>query len=272
MTTTTLILGGTGKTGRRVADRLRARGMPVRLGSRTGTPRFEWNDPDSWVEPLRDVAAVYLVYYPDLAIPGAAEQVGAFASLAVTVGVRRIVLLSGRGEPNVLASEAAVRASGAELTVLRSAFMCQNFSEGFLVDGISAGEVRFPAGTVTEPFVDAEDIADVAVAALLGHDHVGATYDLTGPSLLSFAEATHAIGHVLQRPIGYHAVSSEDYARELTPHLPPPVVTFLVELFREVLDGHNSHVSNDIERVLGRPARTFRAYAEATALTGAWPR
>jgi len=270
---TTLILGGTGKTGRRVAQRLRERGEPARIGSRTGTPPFDWNAPSTWSEPLlRDVGAVYLAYYPDLAVPGAAEQIRGFSEQAVRHGVRRIVLLSGRGEHQVLPSEAAVRACGAEATILRAAFMCQNFSEGFLVDGVLGGEVVFPAGSVLEPFVDADDLADVAVAALLGNDHVGATYDLTGPRLLTFAEATAEIGAATERELVYRQVSMEDYGQALSAHLPPEHIAFLVDLFRHVLDGHNSHIGGDLERVLGRPARDFGAYARAAAAAGAWTR
>jgi uncharacterized protein YbjT (DUF2867 family) len=270
---TTLILGATGKTGRRVARRLLARGIPVRSGSRTGTPPFEWNDPHTWSAALlRDVGAVYIAYYPDLAVPAAAEQLRGFTEVAVRHGVRRIVLLSGRGEDGALPSEAAVRASGAALTILRAAFLCQNFSEGFLLDDVLRGEVAFPAGQVREPFVDADDLADMAVAALTGNDHAGATYDATGPRLLTFAEATAEIAAAAGRPVAFRSVSSEDYARALAAHLPGEDVAFFVELFRHVLDGHNSHLGDGVARVLGRPARDFRDYAREAATAGLWNR
>jgi len=258
---TTLILGGTGKTGRRVAQRLEARGIPVRIGSRSGTPTFDWHDPATWSDALLDgVDALYIAYYPDLAVPEAAAHIRGITARAVDAGVRRVVLLSGRGEPQVAPSEAAVRASGAGFTILRAAFLCQNFSEGFFAADVLAGEVAFPAG----------DVADVAVAALTDDAHAGATYDLTGPRLVSFAEATAAIAAAIGRRVGYRPISSEDYARILAPHLPAAHVDFLVELFRHVLDGHNAHLSDGVARVLGRPPRDFTSYARDAAAAGAW--
>ena len=269
-TNTTLLLGGTGKTGRRIAQRLEARGVPVRVGSRTGTPRFDWDEPATWTAVLDGVDAVYIAYYPDLAVPEAAAHIDALAKRAVAAGVRRIVLLSGRGEDGVLPAEAAVRTSGADFTILRAAFMAQNFSEGYLVDGVRGGEVAFPADEVREPFIDVDDIADVAALALTTDDHRGATYELTGPRLLTFGEATSEIASTVGREIAYTPLSSEAYAQTLAAFLPPPSVAFLIELFANVLDGHNAHVSDDVARVLGRPARDFRAYARDAAAAGCW--
>jgi len=196
----TLVLGGTGKTGRRVAQRLTERGVPIRIGSRSGEPPFDWNDPSTWGPALRDVRSAYVTYYPDLAVPGASESIGELAALAVKSGVRRLVLLSGRGEEGALLGEMAVQESGAEWTILRSTWFSQNFSEGFFLDQVRSGEVALPAGSVKEPFVDAEDIADVAVAALTEHRHGGEVYELTGPRLLTFAEAIEEIAEAAALP------------------------------------------------------------------------
>ena len=126
----TLVLGGTGKTGRRVVERLTARGLPVRVGSRSGEPRFDWEDRSTWDPVLEGVGSAYVSHYWD-AIPGAAETLGSFADLAVESGVPRLVLLSGRGEEEAERAERAVRDSGAELTVLRSTWFAQNFSEDY---------------------------------------------------------------------------------------------------------------------------------------------
>jgi uncharacterized protein YbjT (DUF2867 family) len=148
---TTLVLGGTGKTGRRVAEPLTARGLPVRVGSRSGKPPFDWDDQAMWVPVLRNVESVYVVYYPDLAVSGAAATVRLFAELAVKTGVRRLVLLSEWGEEGALLGEQAVRDSGAEWTVLRASWFSQNFSEGFFLDQVLSGEVTLPAGSIREP-------------------------------------------------------------------------------------------------------------------------
>jgi uncharacterized protein YbjT (DUF2867 family) len=117
-----------------------------------------------------------------VAVPGAAEAVGAFADLAVARGARRLVLLSGRGEDGALASERALSASGADWTIVRSAFMDQNFDQGFFLEPVRAGEVAFPAHPdLAEPFIDADDIADVAVAALTSDRHIGRLDEVTGP-------------------------------------------------------------------------------------------
>src|SRR5262245_20806611 len=142
--TTTLVLGGTGKTGRRVASRLAASGRPVRIGSRSGHPAFDWNDRGTWSPALEGAGAVYVSYYPDLALPGAADTIGAFARLPVATGASRLVLLSGRGEAEAERAERAVRASGGAVTVLRSAWFAQNFSEDFLRDHVLAGVVALP--------------------------------------------------------------------------------------------------------------------------------
>ncbi|RUX82874.1 NmrA family transcriptional regulator, partial [Mesorhizobium sp. M7A.F.Ca.CA.004.08.1.1] len=107
-----LILGGTGKTGRRLAERLTAHDLPVRIGSRSGTPRFDWEVPATWGPAMQGVSALYISYYPDIAVPGAAETVDAFARLAVQNGVTRLVLLSGRGETEAQRAEEMLKASG----------------------------------------------------------------------------------------------------------------------------------------------------------------
>ncbi len=137
-----LILGGTGKTGRRVAEKLAARGHPIRVGSRSGQPSFDWTDERTWEPALNGVGAVYITYYPDLAVPGAADVVGAFARLAVKNGVKRLVLLSGRGEKEAQRAERAVQESGADWTILRCAWFAQNFSESFLINSVWPAKSR----------------------------------------------------------------------------------------------------------------------------------
>jgi uncharacterized protein YbjT (DUF2867 family) len=269
---TTLVVGGTGKTGRRVAQRLRARRLPIRIGSPSGEPPFDWEDQATWAPALRDVDSVYLTYYPDLAFPGAAEAVGAFADLAVASGARRLVLLSGRGEDGALRAEHAVRDSGADWTVVRSAFMAQNFSEGYFLEPVLAGEVAFPAGDdLGEPFIDAEDIADVAVAALTEEGHVGRLYEVTGPRLLTWADAVAEVGRAAGRRIGYSPVSMEEYGSLLIEQeVPADLVKLLTDLFTEVLDGRNAHLGDGVQRALGRPPRDFSEFARAAAASGVW--
>jgi uncharacterized protein YbjT (DUF2867 family) len=265
-----LVLGGTGKTGRRVAERLAARDLPVRIGSRSGEPPFDWEDRSTWAAVLQDAESVYLSYYPDLAVPGAAEAVGSFAELAVNRGVPRLVLLSGRGEPEAEQAEQAVRDSGADLTIVRAAWFAQNFSENYLVDGVLSGEVAVPAGEVPEPFVDAGDIADVAVAALTEDGHAGRLYELTGPRALSFAEAVEEISRAAGREIRYQPISIDEFVAAAYQGVPAEVIDLLTYLFGEVLDGRNSRVTDGVRRAIGREARDFADYAREAAATGVW--
>jgi uncharacterized protein YbjT (DUF2867 family) len=268
-----LVLGGNGKTGRRVVARLRSRRLPVRVGSRTGTPTFDWERRETWAPALDGVAAVYLTYYPDLALPGAVEATRSFADLAVQSGVPRLVLLSGRGEPQAELAEEAVRATGAALTVLRSTWFMQNFSEDYMVEHVRSGEIRLPAGDVPTPFLDADDIADAAVEALTDDRHVGRLYELTGPRELTFAQAAAEIGEAAGREIRYVPVSLEQHAAEAAEHgAPPELVELLTYLFAEVVDGRNAKTTDGVRRALGREARDFGDFARAAAATGVWTR
>ena len=208
----TLVLGGTGKTGRRVVERLTARGIPTRVGSRSGEPPFDWEDRSTWAPVLDGVASAYVSYYPDIAAPGAVEATASFAELAVEKGVRRLVLLAGRGEPEAERAELAVRDSGADLTIVRSTWFSQNFSEDYMLDHVLSGALALPAGDTPEPFVDADDIADVAVAALTDDRHIGQLYELTGPRLLTFADAAEEISRAAGREVRYVPVSIEEHA------------------------------------------------------------
>jgi uncharacterized protein YbjT (DUF2867 family) len=266
-----LIIGGTGKTGRRVAERLTARGIPVRIGSRSGMPPFDWSDKSTWHAALEGAESAYIAYYPDLATPGAAEDIGLLANLALELGVSRLVLLSGRGEEGAQRSEQVLQHSGADWTILRVSWFNQNFSESFLLDSIAGGTLALPVGDVTEPFIDAEDIADAAVAVLTDSKHIGQVYELTGPRSLTFPEVMEIIAQASGRNIDYVRISTEDFIAGLEQeNLPEDFTNLLIELFTHVLDGRNSAVTDGMRRVLGRDPRDFSQYAIETAATGIW--
>jgi uncharacterized protein YbjT (DUF2867 family) len=268
---TTLVLGGTGKTGRRVAERLQARGAPVRIGSRSSAPPFDWEDRDTWAAALEGATSAYVSYYPDLAVPGAPEAIAALSELAVETGTRRLVLLSGRGEPEAQRAEQVLQESGADWTIVRCSWFSQNFSEGAFVEQVLAGEVALPAGPVPEPFVDVEDIADVAVAALTEDGHAGQLYELTGPRLLRFDEAVAEIAEATGRPVRYVPISNDEFMGGLAQvGVPDDVRSLLAFLFTEVLDGRNAYLTDGVQRALGREPRDFADYARRTAAAGVW--
>ena len=266
-----VVLGASGKTGRRVVERLRARDVPVRLGSRSAQPSFDWADPQTWRPVLEGARAAYVSYFPDLAAPGAPEAVGALGAVAAEAGVERLVLLSGRGEEEAQRSEAVVRQAHPAVTVVRASWFAQNFSEAHFREPLLDGELALPAGDVGEPFVDADDIADVAVVALTEDGHAGQVYEVTGPRLLTFAQAVEAIARAAGRDLRFTPIPLDDFAGVLAAEgVPSDEVALLRYLFSEVLDGRNAHVTDGVQRALGRPPRDFEDFARDAAARGAW--
>lgn len=267
----TLIIGGTGKTGRRVLAQLQCRGIAARNGSRSSTPAFDWTRPDTWEPVLAGVDAVYITYYPDLTVASAPGHISAFVDTAVRSGVTRLVLLSGRGEAEARRCEQIIEAAGVDYTIARASFFYQNFSEAFLRDAVLSGELALPIGDVLEPYVDVDDIADVVVAALTESGHEGQIYELTGPRLLHGEEIADAISRATGRPLRYQPISHDQWRAGLeAAGLPADMVDLLTFLFREVMDGRNSSVQDGVERALGRAPRDFSEYARHAALSGAW--
>ncbi|WP_125777800.1 NmrA family transcriptional regulator [Antribacter gilvus] len=270
-----LVLGGTGTTGRRLTDRLVQAGHDVRVGSRRADPPFEWNDPGTWPAVVAGVRAAYIVYTPDLAFPGAVETVRAFAKVATGAGVGRLVLLSGRGEPEAQRAEAALAevadAAGATWTVVRCAWFAQNFSETFLLQPVLDGVLALPAGEGAEPFVDADDIADVAFAALTEDGHGGQVYELTGPAALTFREAAGVLSAAIGRPVEYVPASTDEFvAGAVAAGLPEDDPHGLAGIFTLTLDGRNVAPQDGVRRALGREPRPFEEYAATAAAAGAW--
>lgn len=267
-----LVTGATGKTGSRIAARLRAMGVPVRAGSRSATPAFDWEAPATWPAALQGVRAVYVSYQPDLAVPTALATVTAFFTLARELGVNTLVLLSGRGEREAEQAEDALRASGVDWTILRAAWFAQNFSEGLMLDPLLQGELALPVAEVREPFIDVEDIAEIAVQALTTDRHRQQLYEVTGPRSMTFAQAVHEIAQASGQPLRYTPVPNEAYRAALTAAQTPPAMTDLVMyLFETLLDGRNERVTDGVQRALGRPARDFSEFARKAAAAGAWP-
>ena len=267
----TLVLGGTGRTGRRIVQRLSEKGHAVRKGSRQSDPPFDWGDQSNWDAVLDGVTAAYVCYSPDLAIPGATDAIRAFVERAVDHGVRRLVLLSGRGEEEAQECELIIQRPDIEWTVVRCSWFSQNFTEGEFLDMVLAGEIALPAGDVGEPFVDADDIADVGVAALTEDGHAGQVYELTGPRLLTFAEAVDEIAGATGRAIRYVQIPHEAFAAGIAEAgLPEDIAWLLDYLFATVLDGRNASLGDGVQKALGREPRDFADFCRAAATSGVW--
>lgn len=272
-----LVLGSTGKTGRRVVENLRARGASVRAAGRSAPVRFDWNDDRTWEPALTGVRAAYIVDRQDQ--PGAWDaeaEIGALAKLAVERGVGRLVLLQARttglvGGKDLGAGERGVRESGAEWTVLRPNWFFQNFDEGVLLDSVRADEIRLPAGDGREPFVDTGDVAEVAAAALLDDGHDGQVYDLSGARALTLAEAAEEISRALGRVVTYVPVAHDDYVGELLSYdVPADYAGFVADLAGQIRQNLNSTPTDTVERVLGRAPRDFADFVREAVARGSW--
>ena len=267
----TLVTGGTGKVGRRVAERLESLGVTTRIASRSATPSFDWNEPTTWNESLVGVSTAFVSYAPDLAIPGATDTVREFVRKAVESGVKRLVLLSGRGEEEAQACERIVQESGIEWTVVRASWFNQNFSEGEFLGMVLGGAITLPAADIPEPFIDVNDIAAVAVAALTEDRHHGEIYEVTGPRALTFTEVAEEISRAAGREVQFIRIPQDAFAAAIVEAGVSEDVAWLLNyLFETVLDGRNARVCDGVQRALGREPTDFSEYAARIASRGNW--
>jgi len=267
-----LVIGGTGKTGRKVVNGLLERNQNVRVGTRSQNPPFDWDDSSTWAKALEGMDKVYIVFYPDLAVPGARQAIEGLTREAVQGGVQKLVLLSGKGEREAELCEEVVMNSGRDYTIVRASWFNQNFSESFLLEPILRGHVALPMPQARIPFVDTGDIADVVVEVLMNDQHNGKIYQLTGPRTMTFDETIEEISKATDRDIKYESVSIEAYKNIMqAAGLPRDYVWLFEYLFTEVLGNEkNAEITSDIEKVLGRKAKDFSEYARETAQSGIW--
>ena len=265
-----LVIGATGKTGSRVAARLEAAGAPVRRLSRRAPIPFDWDRPATWPAAFEGAGAAYLTFHPDIALPGALAKIEQVTALARAAGLERIVLLSGRGERHAQLAEDVVRGSGIDSVIVRAAWFAQNFSEGQLREPVLAGVLPMPGGDIREPIVDADDIADVAAAALTEERHAGELYEVTGPRLMSFAEMAAALSAAIGRPVRHQPLSFEAFHAAIADTAGRTIADVITAVARETLDGRNAWVADGVERALGRPPRDFAAFAAAAVRSEAW--
>ena len=270
---TILVVGKHGKTGARVERRLQAAGVPTLGVSRSTTPSFDWDLPETWRHVLTGVRAAYVTYHPDLALPQAEDAIRRFTGMARDAGVEHIVLLSGRGEAGARRAEDVLRNSGIDWNVVRASWFAQNFSENFMLDGIISGELVMPVCETREPFIDVDDIADVAVAALLEPGLRNRLFEVTGPRSMTFAECVAAISEAAGYPVALRQLPLKTYLEALADQgVPAELRSLLEELFTVLFDGRNAATADGVREALGRPATDFATYARKTAAAGAWDR
>ena len=268
---TTLIIGSSGKTGSRIERKLNQMGISTRGASRSTPIAFDWNDANTWPAALEGMTSAYVAFQPDLAVPGATEIMQRFTAVALASGLRHMVLLSGRGEDDAQQAEQVVIKSGLEWNIVRASWFAQNFSEGFMLGGVLSGEMILPESQVLEPFIDVDDIADVAVAALTQESLKNRVFEVTGPRLMTFADCVAAISKATNKPIQYKPVSVDDYVEYLRAlGLPEDIQWLMRELFTVVFDGRNATVESGVEEALGRPATDFNDYINKALASGIW--
>lgn len=267
-----LVIGGTGKTGRRVVEGLTELGHHVTVGSRKGTPAFDWEDYSTFAPALKGMDRAYIVYYPDLAVPGSKEAITALTEAALKEGLEKVVLLSGKGEKEAEACEEIVANSGLNYTLVRASWFNQNFSEGAFLEFVLAGQVALPMPQAEIPFVDADDIAEVVTKVLLDDSYNGQTVTVTGPEKLTFEQVVKMMAQGIGKDIQYIPISIEEFKDGMkAAGLPDSYVWLFGYLFKEVLGNpDNQEVSHDVESVLGRRATSFEEYAQKTLATGVW--
>ena len=268
-----LIIGKNAKTGWRVDRRLQELGYVTRGVSRSTSPSFDWENQDTWPEALHGTRSAYVTFHPDLAVPGAEQTIRDFVSMAKDLGLKHLVLLSGRGEEGAQRAEKVLQNSGITWNIVRASWFMQNFSENFMIEGILNGELMLPAGEIVEPFIDVDDIAEVAVATLTRPELHNRLFEVSGPRAMTFEECTQAISHATGYPIKYTRISIESFIDALEAQgLPQSLLWLMRELFTVVFDGRNSEPANGVEEALGRPATDFNDYLKKVMATGAWDR
>ena len=268
-----LIIGKNAKTGWRVDRRLQELGYQTRAVSRSTSPAFDWEDQETWSEAMRGTRSAYITFHPDLAIPGAEQTIRDFVAMATELGLQHLVLLSGRGEEGARRAELVLEQGDLAWNIVRASWFMQNFSENFMIEGILNGELMLPAGDIVEPFIDVDDIAEVAVAALTRPELRNRLFEVSGPRAMTFAQCVAEISNVTGYPVKYTQIPIDSFIDGLRSHgLPQSMLWLMRELFTVVFDGRNSKPVNGVEAALGRPATDFSEYLHKVMVSGAWDR
>jgi uncharacterized protein YbjT (DUF2867 family) len=276
MTTTITVLGGTGKTARRIVPLLRAGGATVRTAARHGADvTFDWDRPDTYGAALDGATGAYVVA-PAQRV-GYADEATTFFDAAAAAGVGHVTLLSARNVDQ-LPAEVPMRAVELDLagrtafthSIVRPGWFMQNFSESFLAP--TGGAVVAPTGSGAEAFVHTQDIAEVAAATLLDPSgHAGAGYTLTGPEALTFAEVADHIAAAAGRPVAHVDVAADEWVAGLVDAgLPADYVGMLGGLLEAVRAGRGAATTDDVARVTGHGPRSFADFAAETEVVATW--
>lgn len=269
---TFLILGGTGKVGHRVARILGRDGHDVRAVGRSTPLRFDWRESQTWAPAVRDADGVFVVG------PGSATDwsplLATFLDTASAAGVRHAVLLSSRAveflpDGNVARAEQALRAGRLPWTILRPTHFAQNFTEAMFIP--VDGHIVAPVGEGAEPFIDVEDIAEVAAHALANGAAIGETLELSGPSALTFEQAAHVLSEVTGRRLTFRDQSDADHTAALrAAGTPEDYIRWRLAMLSGIRRGDDAYLSDGVAHLLHRPATDLATWAHREATQAPW--
>ncbi|NTX33374.1 NAD(P)H-binding protein [Myxococcus sp. CA051A] len=268
-TSSILILGASGTTGRRVTRLLQSQGHSVRAASRHADVRFDWKDPGTWEQAVGPASRMYLMAPHEQPIDPA------FVSLAVSKGIRRIVLLSSQGieimgDERLMSAERLVRGSGVDWTLVRPDWFNQNFDEGFFKPAVLAGRITLPVGETKQAFVDADDIAAVVTVALTKDGHEGQSYDVSGPRALSFGEASAIIGRAAGRQVRFAGDADTYLSEQRALGRPDEAIQGEIKAYGALLKRGDATPTDTVRAVTGHAPKSFETYAAQAAASGAW--
>ncbi len=276
-----LVLGGTGKTGSRLAATLAKLGLNVRTAARhRADVHFDWDDPTTHRPALQGIDRLYLV--PPVMRVDFADPVAAFLDLAETAGVRHVTYVSAYGTISRWRGAAAIGQAPAQValraveldligrgamthSILRPAWFMQNFSETFLkpVDGL----ITVPTANGSEAFIDVSDIAAAAAETLASPDaHADAAYALTGPEAITVSEAAEIIAEVTGKPMKHYDIDRDMWIQgAVAAGVPAEYGEMLRILTETIASGKGSRPTDNVETVTGAPPIRFADFARRTA-------
>lgn len=274
MPDTILVTGGTGTTGRRISAQLAARGLCYRAATRRPKTendiRFDWADETTWAAALDGVARIYLV-----APTGVSEPLPVmipFLELAIRTGVKRFVLLSASslepGGPMMGMVHSWLRDRAPEWVVLRPTWFMQNFSEQQHLGPIrDEGAIYTATDGGRIGFIDAEDIATVAVEALSQPEFASGDIILTGPAAISYDDVAKTLSDVLDHPVQHHHLSVAELAARHVDcsDLPQSYADTLAAMDASIASGSEDRVTDAVALIVGRPARSLADFIVANA-------
>ena len=266
-----LVTAPNSKTGKQVVKLLKRENIPFRAASRSTSVPFDWENEKTWASAISGAHAVYVVIPPNLAFADMPQRLKAFLTYCEAVRVRRIILLSGRGEDEAAKIEEVALSNAIPTTVLRASWFAQNFSEGYFVEGVVNGQLAIPSKLVREPFIDTRDIAKAVVFALKDKSSNNYVFELTGPELLSFEDVAKKFTKHLDQSVTYVYMPIEDYINQLLQFgVSTDEIDLTRFLFGELLDGRNAYTTSDLSLLLGEQGTSFEQFIQHTKPSGVW--